>query len=962
MRSKLYLFLLFCIVCIESFAQLPKDSVQAMFMVGNFVSFKDNIACYRLKGIKDGGMYGFCRYDSIYEPNISSIMTSWDKTTGNSKKVLNSRCYTFIAPIYDYALPFNEGWAPVCINKKWTYVSLDGEYLCDFVFDAAYPFKNGKATVIFEGNSYEINYKGEGLPDIIRRETTDLSIELKGHTINQLCSEAQYEKAVTDGNAAYRDITTIHNGYLPELSADNLISAVQIAFATMDAQNKLMSSSLKITDIFNKYRTIPIERRISYESGHPAINRYNSELYFLLFEKIYGKECSDIFKEISRKDYKSAIVKFEKWANQKSINLTGDYILLMSCYYLSELSNDFETANRLLISISSNYEEIKEALRFNDQALCVVLADIKKYNSAEGIFLNQMRNERDNSDEKLFCLYYNLALMYKSANDEKNSIDCFRKAMQYNLPNNMEDIRLECISELLNSQLRSNTLDHNLLDEYVNSEILYNTNLFESENTIVLNRIWGNSIQRMQRILCYLDSPPDMAYLKSAFVLSVFQQSIPFDSEKYLAKTISSIENIEYKQLYDKFLEDKSEFRGIDIFDLITSDDKERENIYNLYELEKNIKDFILKTKGHYIPTETYKRFYDCNIDMVDVVQYQDTCSLYKYGAFVNSNNGTLSYAHLSFYDEFSRDDFWERINLTKHFKPQDDIYVHYGVLDTLGLEYSDYEYRIPFCEYKLHRSSTPSGVTSNRNSNSKNNIVLYGGLDYGDDIVSLSRGASKGYLENSIIEIEEIAKILDEYSMNVQIKTDDEGTIESFYELSGESPRILHLATHGYNYPRQNVNNFRLENFLLKERFNYYRQTTDIQQREWLMNNTGLLMSRDSKDENVLYANKVASSDLSETELVVLSACSTISGSTSDGNTQSIGLTTAFSLASAKNIITSLRDVDDQKTCEFMVTFYNFLGESNNIYESFRATVNEMKHKYPQNSEYWNSFVLVEN
>lgn len=957
MKNKFYLLLLSCFMCMESFAQLTKDSIQQMFPPGNFVSFQDNIACYRLRGVKEGGMYGFCKYDFAYAPNITAPMTSWDSNKGEVSKVLNSPCYTFIAPIYDYALPFNDGWAPVCINKKWTYVSLDGHYLCGFVFDAAYPFKDGKAKVVFESNSYEINYKGEGLPDKIRRETQDLSLDLRSHTINQLCSEAQYEKAIAEGKRAYCDITTTQNGSLPELSASNLISIIQIAFATMTAQNSLMSLSENKRDVFNKYRTIPIERRISFESGHPAINRYNSELYISSFIKKYGNECSKIVNEISRKDYKSAIVKFEKWIEDNSIELTDDYILLLCYYYLSELSDDFENANKLLISISSNYDEIKEVLRLNEEALCIVLADIKKYKSAEQLFYEQIRrNDLADSDEKLFCHYYNLALMYKSANDEKNSIDCFRNAIQYKLPNNMEDIRLECISELLNSQLKSSTMDYDLLVEYVNSEIIYNTNLFETENRIVLNRLWGNSIQRMQRILCYLDSFPDMLYLKSAFVLSVFQQSIPFDSEKHLAKTISSLNNSEYQQLYLKFLEDKSKFRGIDVFDLISSDDYERENIYKLYDMEKNLKEFILKTKGHYISTEIYKRFYACSINMVDVVQYQDTCSLYKYGAFVNTNNGSLSYVHLSFYDEFSSDDFWERINLIKHFKPRDDIYVYYGVLDTLGLEYSNFEYRIPFCDYKLHRSSSLSNVMSDININSNKNVVLYGGLDYGDNMVSQNRGASKGYLANSKIEIEEIAKILDESDMNIRIKTEDEGTIESYQELSGKSPQILHLATHGYNYPRQHRYNF------LEDRFNYYRQATDIQLHEWLMNNTGLLMSLDCKEENVLYANRVASSDLSKTELVVLSACSTISGSTSDGNMQSIGLTTAFSLASAKNIITSLRDVDDQKTYEFMVTFYQFFRDSNKIYDSFRNTVLEMKQKYPQNSDYWNSFVLVEN
>jgi len=339
----------------ESFAQMSKDSIQAMFPVGNFVSFKDYIACYRLKGVKEGGMYGFCKYDPIYEPDITTRMTSWNLNKGEVSKVLNSRCYTFIAPIYDYALPFNDGWAPVCINKKWTYVSLAGHYMCDFMLDAAYPFKEGRAKVMFEGNSYEINCKGEGLPNIIRRETTDLSIELKANTINQLYSEAQYEKAIVEGKRAYNSIATIQNGNLPELSEGRLASAIRIAFGIMAAQNSMMSLSVKKNQaVFDKYRTLSLDRFVSFESRHPAINRYNAESYFSSFVEKYSKECSNIIVEIDRKDYKSAIVKFEKWLKDNNVSLTDDYLLLMFYYYLSELSDDFETANRLLISISSN--------------------------------------------------------------------------------------------------------------------------------------------------------------------------------------------------------------------------------------------------------------------------------------------------------------------------------------------------------------------------------------------------------------------------------------------------------------------------------------------------------------------------------------------------------------------------------------------------------------------------------
>ena len=257
---------------------------------------------------------------------------------------------------------------------------------------------------------------------------------------------------------------------------------------------------------------------------------------------------------------------------------------------------------------------------------------------------------------------------------------------------------------------------------------------------------------------------------------------------------------------------------------------------------------------------------------------------------------------------------------------------------------------------YKLHRSSSLANVFNKGNSYTNNNAVLYGGLDYGDRAVVEKRGAGKGFLKYSEVEIDAIADVLEKVGMDVRIKDDVEGTSESISLLSGRSPKILHFATHGFSSQRVRHYN------LLEDRFNYYRQNTDIQQREWLMNNTGLFTSIDSIGNNLMYSNTIASCDFSQTELVVLSACSTMSGDTSDGNMHIVGLTTAFSLSSVRHIISSLRDVDDEKTSEFMITFYKLYAGSSNLYESFRKTVIIMQERYPDTPYYWNSFVLIEN
>ena len=954
------IFLLINFICIESLAQLSKDSIQALFPCGNFVSFNDNVACYRLKGIKKGGMYGFCYYNQDYKPELSFPMHSWSSQGGEVTKWLNSPCYTIIAPMYDYALPFSQGWAPVCIGKKWTYVSKDGHYLFDFVLDAAFPFEQSKARVLFEGQYYEIDLNGQGLPDNAYKKTSDLELTLKANIINQLFLESQYEKAVYNGKKIYEDITTAQNGLLPELSAKGLADAIKIASFTMAAQNNIMSLSVnRLRDIFNEYRTLHVNRFVSFESRHPSLLRYNAERYFSVYKSIYSKENSAIIVEIDRCDYKAAIIKFEDWIEKNNVSIKDNFLLLMTYYYLSELSDDFENANRLLIHIADMYENKFKDLDIEEDALGVLLSDIKKYQSAELVFSKFIRQNRGKKNkEVLFSLYYNMALMYKSAKEQQQSIDCFHKALKIELPEEMTAIRLECLADFLHSQLAVGEVEEDLLDEYVNSEIDYNANLFESKNTLVTNRYWGNSLQRMQRLLCYLGVCTDEKFLKSAFALSVFQQGIIFDVEKYMTKSVSFLNSPVLTKQYQDFLNKKMSYKGIDVFDFISTDLENRDSIYQLFYVEEKIKNTIKQRLGHYIPTAHYKAINNEKLlkNMIDVVVYNDSCNLFRIGAFVYSSNDEITFIPLSVEDEFSSDKFWDAINVSKRFNKDADIYVYYSVLDTFGLEY--YKTKtgvVPYTKYRLHRSSSLANTIEDKNVTAKD-AVLYGGLDYGDKLVAESRGASRGYLEYSEIEINSICRVLQHAGMKIQLKTEDNGTIDSFRKLSGNSPNILHFATHGYSIKKSHEYN------LMEDRFNYYRQNTDIQQREWLMNNTGLFVSLDSLGNNVLNANVVASCDFSHTNLVVLSACSTMSGRNSDGNMQTIGLTTAFSLASAHNIITSLRDVNDKKACEFMVIFYENYTKTGLLYDSFRNTVFTMQQRYIDYPYFWNSFVLVEN
>ena len=114
------------------------------------------------------------------------------------------------------------------------------------------------------------------------------------------------------------------------------------------------------------------------------------------------------------------------------------------------------------------------------------------------------------------------------------------------------------------------------------------------------------------------------------------------------------------------------------------------------------------------------------------------------------------------------------------------------------------------------------------------------------------------------------------------------------------------------------------------------------------------------TKEDGILTAYEISQVDLSNTELVVLSACETGLGDI-HGNEGVYGLQRAFKIAGAKYLIMSLWQVPDQETALFMVTFYqNWLGGDRSIPEAFRLTQKAMQERFI-NPYQWAGFVLVE-
>jgi len=183
----------------------------------------------------------------------------------------------------------------------------------------------------------------------------------------------------------------------------------------------------------------------------------------------------------------------------------------------------------------------------------------------------------------------------------------------------------------------------------------------------------------------------------------------------------------------------------------------------------------------------------------------------------------------------------------------------------------------------------------------------------------------------------------------------------ETFKKMDGKSPQILHLATHGFFLPVTESKS----KIDFKINAGY---TFKVQQNP--MFRSGLVLAGGNnawkgapaisgKEDGILTAYEIAQMDLSNTELVVLSACETALGDV-QGNEGVIGLQRAFKIAGVKQLMVSLWSVYDTPTMELMTLFYRNRLNGQSTREALRNAQLKIKEKY-SDPYYWAGFVLIE-
>ena len=237
-----------------------------------------------------------------------------------------------------------------------------------------------------------------------------------------------------------------------------------------------------------------------------------------------------------------------------------------------------------------------------------------------------------------------------------------------------------------------------------------------------------------------------------------------------------------------------------------------------------------------------------------------------------------------------------------------------------------------------------------------------YSGTEIGSELALRSENerGKWGPIPSTKKEIESIYKLLNEKGISVSVFDSIAANEESFKSLHRRSPDILHLATHGFVIDTPQ-----------KAEGNKFVATTNIySQKDSYLMWAGLMLAGGNNiwqgrfnltnvEDGILTADEISRLDLSNTKLVVLSACETARGKV-DPVDGVYGLQRAFKLAGVQTIVMSLWKVQDDATAMLMTQFYKYLTDGMEKHQALWNAMMDVRKKY-KDPYYWAGFVMLD-
>ena len=365
----------------------------------------------------------------------------------------------------------------------------------------------------------------------------------------------------------------------------------------------------------------------------------------------------------------------------------------------------------------------------------------------------------------------------------------------------------------------------------------------------------------------------------------------------------------------------------------------------------------------------TYSSFKD-NISPAETViqflKWKDSIKTDHYAALINQANGP---SRLVSFDSlppvtvvWNPDELYEHLwNKLKLHIPHgtDLVIVPEGMFHQVSF-YSIYlpvEGKYLFEEFNvrilpnIRPDNSPSGKDS---YNLANKVALFGNPKYSVDssaMVSSSYNMVLSELPSTEKEIHSLHDIFSSSGWVSEVFEQEESNKANFNKIDVKDLSILHIASHGVYRPPGTL----VDQSMASDEGSFPAINPMFHSAIYLSD--GKADSTSTTESGYLSAYEISNMRFDHLELATLSSCESGLGLAHAGEGV-FGLQRGFLMAGARNIISTLAEIPDAATVDFMQMFYKELTGGKSIFESFKSTERYMSERYPP--AVWGAFVLI--
>lgn len=747
-----------------------------------------------------------------------------------------------------------------------------------------------------------------------------------------------------------------------------LLEAYQLVTAETNREHLLTELSNNLAQVYDKlnifdkalqYYTESLGRcRLSYEKNSlPCVILQNNIAGVHLKRNNIGQAITE---------YKKVIVAFEK------LLPSSDPLFITSLNNLATAYRKNNQFKQALEYLEKAEKLLKKRGLMNDDLTATVLNNIAVLETAQGNYEQAARHYKNAYDIKraiygersivLMDLLNNLAVTYWALNKPAEAIPLFKRSMElatrqvtYVFPSLNENEQIQFYEKLKEDFERFNTVAIQWADKdaallslvFQNRTVIKSLQFFTQQrrahhigmkNDPAFNDLVSKLKDRRDRLgrlyqlpLAHLKDQSEVVALEKE--IDALDKAISLQSSEALYGDGLAAEEVSWKALVPKLQSNEA------IVEIIRFRKYERQT--------SGAKDYFGFADSVYyaalIVTHTSK-------DRPELVLFKDGNNLETRFFYYYKN--AMKY-HVE--DNLSFDFFWAPLQKplsgkTRIYFSGDGVY-HKINLNTLLepetgqflLEKVDIVYLLNPIQF-LEKKAPVARI--------KRNAVLMGDPVFDVD-VNAPRERTVAYnhfggLPGTQEELRAINDLLKEHSWKTSLFVKGAATETNLKAV--QSPSILHVASHGFfSDDIVSLNEVAKKEFLFHSGIVLSGANRSISSGSTTFENDGIVT-----------AFEVMNLDLTNTELVVLSACETGLGKIENGEGV-FGLQRSFMQAGAKNVLISLWKVNDEATRDLMIKFYHYLALGNSLRDSLKkAQVDQAKNL--SNPALWGGFVLVGN